>query len=116
VHHIKAMTTEFSNLVDARLSLGLTADQLASRLGVAQSTVIRAEQSEIRKSISINTLQRAAEALGLEFEYKFVSKSSNKRLDELERVRQLSPEEKLLKSVELSELASRLRNARKRAR
>jgi len=110
------MAKEFFKLGDARQHLGLTADQLASRLGVAQSTIIRAEQSERRKSISIKTLEKTAAALGMEFQYKFITKKANPKLNELERIRAMNVEEKLLKVIELSELAIKLNHASKRAR
>jgi transcriptional regulator with XRE-family HTH domain len=41
----------------------MTATQLAARIGVAQATVSQLEQSEIRGSIQLSTLRRAAEAM-----------------------------------------------------
>ena len=111
------MTLRFSNLTTARMSLGITTDQLAARLGVSQSTVVRAEQSERKKAISLETLERTATALGLNFEYKFTIKSSSRSdLDEFERNKLLSAAEKLNKALELSELTQELKNAQKSSR
>ncbi|HEY1580450.1 MAG TPA: mobile mystery protein A [Terracidiphilus sp.] len=59
-----------------REALGMTADQLARRLGVKQSAVIQLEQSEAKGSIELATLRRAAAALDCEFVYAFVPKKS----------------------------------------
>jgi len=48
---------------------GLSSSQLAYKLGVSQSTVIRYEQSEKKGTISINTLKKLALALGYQLEY-----------------------------------------------
>ena len=56
-------------LKEMRRRLGVSADQLAYRLGVAQSSVVRLEQSEMRGAISLNKLKEAAEALGCEVLY-----------------------------------------------
>ena len=47
-----------------RDALGMTTAQLARRLGVSQPRIIELEQSEISGGVTLNTLQRAAEALG----------------------------------------------------
>lgn len=55
-----------------RKTLGMTTRQLAERLGVAQSTVVAMEQSESDGRITLNSLQRAAEALDCELRYVLV--------------------------------------------
>lgn len=55
-----------------RESLGMTAEELASRLGVADSTVIRLESSETRRTVQLDTLMRAASALDCEVVYALV--------------------------------------------
>ena len=59
-----------------REALGMPATHLASRLGVATSTVTRLETSEADDTISLVTLRRAAEALGCELHYALVPKQS----------------------------------------
>jgi len=109
--------SSFRDLSTARQALGLTTDQVASRIGVSQSTVVRAEDSERKKTISLNTLERTAHALGLRLEYKLVNiDSSPEYLNELDRAKALSVESRLLRALELSALAKELSNAKKSAR
>ena len=65
------------SLKEMRKKLGATTDQLAYRLGVAQSTVVRLEQSEERGSITLNKLREAAEALGCEVSYEIRLKADS---------------------------------------
>lgn len=55
-----------------RDALGMTTKQLAGRLGVSQPRIVELEQSEVSGSVTLNTLQRAAEALGCRFVYVLV--------------------------------------------
>jgi predicted DNA-binding mobile mystery protein A len=52
-----------------RDALGMTTAQLARRLGVSQPRIIELEQSEVSGGVTLNTLQRAAEALGCRLVY-----------------------------------------------
>src|ERR1700704_5979814 len=52
-----------------RDALGMTTAQLARRLGVSQPRIIELEQSEVSGSVTLHTLQRAAEALGCRLVY-----------------------------------------------
>jgi predicted DNA-binding mobile mystery protein A len=52
-----------------RDALGMTTAQYARRLGVSQPRIIELEQSEVSGSVTLNTLQRAAEALGCRLVY-----------------------------------------------
>ena len=52
-----------------RDALGMTQAQLARRLGVSQPRIIELEQSEVGGNVTLNTLQRAAEALGCRLVY-----------------------------------------------
>ena len=49
---------------------GMTTTQLAKRLGVSQSRIVRIEQNE--KNTKISTMERIAEAINCEFVYAFV--------------------------------------------
>lgn len=59
-----------------RDGLGMTARQLAIRLGVAQQAVARIEKDELTGSVTIKTMQRIAENLDCVFVYGFVPYSS----------------------------------------
>lgn len=59
-----------------REALGMTATYQAKMLGVTTSTVTRLETSEADDTISLNTLRRAAEALGCELQYALVPKKT----------------------------------------
>jgi len=55
-----------------RDALGMTTAQLANRVGVSQPRIVEIEQSELSGSISLRSLQRAAEALGCRIVYALV--------------------------------------------
>ena len=55
-----------------RDALGMTTKQFAGRLGVSQPRIVELEQSEVSGSVTLNTLQRAAEALGCRLVYVLV--------------------------------------------
>jgi len=55
-----------------RDALGMTMAQFARRLGVSQPRIVQLEQSEASGSVTLNTLQRAAEALGCRLVYALV--------------------------------------------
>jgi predicted DNA-binding mobile mystery protein A len=55
-----------------RDALGMTTAQFARRLGVSQPRIVELEQSEASGSVTLNTLRRAAEALGCRLVYVLV--------------------------------------------
>jgi predicted DNA-binding mobile mystery protein A len=55
-----------------RDALGMTTAQFGKRLGVSQPRIVELEQSEVSGSVTLNTLQRAAEALGCRLVYVLV--------------------------------------------
>lgn len=55
-----------------RDALGMTTAQLGRRLGVSQPRVVEIEQGEVSRSITLHTLQRAAEALGCRLVYTLI--------------------------------------------
>lgn len=55
-----------------RDALGMTTAQLAHRLGVSQPRIVELEKSEVSGSVTLTTLQRAAEALGCRVVYAIV--------------------------------------------
>jgi predicted DNA-binding mobile mystery protein A len=67
-----------------REALGMTAEQLAKRLGVKQPSVVALEQSEAKGTIELATLRRVAEALDCTLVYALVP---NKPLEQIVRER-----------------------------
>jgi predicted DNA-binding mobile mystery protein A len=59
-----------------REALGLSAQQLASRMGVVQSRLSKIEKAEVTGSTTIKTLRETAEAMGCEFVYAIVPRTS----------------------------------------
>jgi predicted DNA-binding mobile mystery protein A len=55
-----------------RDALGMTAAQLGKRLGVSQPRISKLEQFEVEGNITLESLQRAAEALGCKLVYALV--------------------------------------------
>jgi predicted DNA-binding mobile mystery protein A len=55
-----------------RDALGMTTAQFGKRLGVSQPRIVELEQSEMKGSVTLNTLQRAAEALGCRVVYAII--------------------------------------------
>jgi predicted DNA-binding mobile mystery protein A len=55
-----------------REALGMTTGQLAKRLGVQQPRVIELERGEASGNITVQTLERAAEALGCRLVYALI--------------------------------------------
>src|SRR5882672_7341961 len=80
-----------------RDALGMTQAQFARRLGVSQPRIIELEQSEVGGSVTLNTLQRAAEALGCRLVYALIPE---KPLAETVRERAEIISERQLKAVE----------------
>lgn len=67
-----------------REALGMTATQLAGRLGVVQSRVVAIEKAEIEGSITLNSLKKAAQAMDCRLVYALVPRQP---LEELARER-----------------------------
>ena len=55
-----------------RDALGMTTAQYGKRLGVSQPRIVELEKSEQNGNVTLNTLQRAAEALGCRLVYVLV--------------------------------------------
>jgi predicted DNA-binding mobile mystery protein A len=58
-----------------RDALGMSSNELAQRLDVAQQTVVDWERSEERNTIKLETLQRAADALDCDLVYALVPRA-----------------------------------------
>lgn len=65
-----------------RAALGMSARQLASRLGITQQAVARIEKNEARGSVTLRTMRNIAEGLDCVFVYGFVPRTT---LDETVR-------------------------------
>ena len=63
-----------------RESLGMPAEQLGKRLGVSKQSVLKLERNEQRGTASLESLQRAARALGCRLTYAIVPEESLDRL------------------------------------
>ncbi|MBC8391093.1 MAG: mobile mystery protein A [Deltaproteobacteria bacterium] len=59
-----------------RDALGMSARQLAQRLGVKQQRIVRIEQDEKQGKVTLNTLQNVAEAMDCIFVYGLVPRES----------------------------------------
>jgi predicted DNA-binding mobile mystery protein A len=59
-----------------RDALGMTTAQYGKRLGVSQPRIVELEKSEQSGTVTLNTLQRAAEALGCRLVYVLVPERS----------------------------------------
>lgn len=55
-----------------RETLGMTTRQLGARMGVSQPRIIRLEKSEVDGSITLDSLERAARALGCRVIYALI--------------------------------------------
>ena len=64
-----------NKIAEIRKKLGLTQDQVAKRMGIDQTTVVRIENGDY--AITLTKLVRYAEALGVEINLKLPSKDGN---------------------------------------
>jgi predicted DNA-binding mobile mystery protein A len=68
-------------IATARKALGMSAAQLARRLGVTRARVSQAEQAELADGVTLKTMQGMAEAMGCRFVYAIVP--VNGRIDDI---------------------------------
>jgi predicted DNA-binding mobile mystery protein A len=66
-----------------RESLGLSARQLAARLGVTQRTVQSVEEGEVRRTVTLASLEKAARAMRCRLVYAIVPNEPNTSLEEI---------------------------------
>ena len=79
-----------------RESLGLSADQMGKRLGISKQSVLALEANEVRRTISLQSIDRAARALGCTVAYSVVPDRS---LDEMLEARARQVAERKLERV-----------------
>ncbi len=92
-----------------REALGMTSNDLASRVGVNQSRIIHMEQAEVDGNIKISTMKKIADALEMDFVYAFVPRTSlNDMVREQARLLALKKMERLdhTMRLEMQELSS----------
>lgn len=82
---------------DIRDALGMSAQQLANRMGVSQPTVTNMEQAEVAGTVTLGSLQRAASAMRCRLIYAIVPDES---LEEVLRSRALEVAERVYARVE----------------
>ena len=72
-----------------RQALGMTTAQMARRMGVSQPRIVELEQSETKRTVTLKSLERAAQALNCSLVYALVP---NEPLDKQihERARQVA--------------------------
>lgn len=63
-----------------REALGMTTSQLAHRMGIQQSGVTLLEKREINKKVTLETLERAAQAMNCELVYALVPKTTLEKI------------------------------------
>ena len=73
VHEVDIMSQIGQNLVEARVSAGVTQKQLSERIGIYQAEISKIERGLANPSVL--TLKRLAEGLGMRVEIKFISES-----------------------------------------
>lgn len=77
-----------SGWIDAvREALGMTKTQLAKRMGIARPNINQLETNEMSGSITMASLQKAAEALGCDLRYVLVPKASLKAMIDQQALR-----------------------------
>lgn len=74
-----------------RMALGMSAEQLADRLGLTRGRIAQLEAAEPHEAVTLKTLNEAANALGCELVYAIVPKHNGSLQDIIEaRVEQIS--------------------------
>jgi len=102
-----------------REALGMSAEQLGARIGVTKPRVYEIEKAEISGSITLNSLERAAQALDCQLVYTLIPRLPLQKTVEMrameiarERIRaashSMSLEDQALDEDELSEHIERL--------
>jgi predicted DNA-binding mobile mystery protein A len=64
---------------EIRQALGMSGTQLASRLGITRPSLVDIEEGEVKKSVTLKTLDKVAAALGCKVVYAIVPPESLQR-------------------------------------
>ena len=83
-----------------RTSLGMTSQQLASRIGIKQQTLSRLEAREVDDSVTLKTLRKAGKAMGCRLVYTFVPHRGT--LEDMVRQQALQKAKEIFTSVDHS--------------
>jgi len=82
---------KFESLIRSRRkALCLSLDQLAYRMGLQQSTVVRLEQSERRGRVTLESLRKAAKALNCKLELRLIPLESSVDNSEIEHLGEMT--------------------------
>jgi len=92
VRHLELAPPEKGWIADIRESLGMSGKDFARRLGIDPSSAKRLEQSEAKRSVTLVSLDRAAEALGCHVAYVLIP---DRPLEETVRARAAALVERL---------------------
>lgn len=74
--YAKLTTPGVGYIREIRNAISMSSYQLAQRMGVSQSTAMKLEESERNSTITLRSLERAAEAMGCRLVYAFVPETS----------------------------------------
>ena len=77
IHNVESFVRPSRGWLKAiREALGMTTAQLGQRLGVVQSRVVAIEQAEVKGTITLKSLEKAAQALDCRLVYALVPRHS----------------------------------------
>lgn len=85
-----------------RKSLGMSSRQLAERMGVTQSTAYALEQREAKSKITLESLEKAANAMECRLVYALVPREPHIFLTDILRERAMQVAKKIVESAEHS--------------
>jgi predicted DNA-binding mobile mystery protein A len=87
-----------------RKALGMTGQQLAERLQVSRARIVQLEHAEQHNAITLESLEKAAEAMGCQLIYALVPKKTpqGKTLEDLLQIKAEEIAEKTIKRVDHS--------------
>ena len=83
-----------------RGALGITSQQLADHMGIAQPNAMAMEAREVKGAITLETLNRAAEAMDCKLIYAIVPKEEFKSIDDLLNQRAREVANRIAKKVD----------------
>lgn len=97
-------------IAEIRKALVMTTTQLAKRVGIDQSTLSRLERSEMHKTITLQTLERVADALNCEVRYVFIPRQPLTATWYKQAVKKLASEDRRLQHTLALERQSNYEN------
>lgn len=117
VRHLKITRPKDGWIPEVRKSLGMNTSQFGKRLGIKQQSAVDLENSERKGTITLQTLNRAAEALDCDLVYALVPRKGlevtlNKRAEKL--VDRLRKEVDQTMALEAQKTTSKNKDAERR--